>query len=47
VHHQSRAAAGEAPPDHEEVQRTAHATRERFTALLSGVLDAIAQEPRS
>ena len=38
------ARAGEAPPDHAEVQRTAHAVRERFTALLSGVIEALARE---
>ena len=38
------ATVGEAPPDHAEVQRTAHAARERFVALLSGVLDAVARE---
>jgi purine-nucleoside phosphorylase len=33
------------PPNHAEVQATAQLASQRFTALLSGVLDAIAQEP--
>ena len=44
----NRAAGASAPPpDHAEVQRTAQAVRERFTALLSGVIEALAaEEPR-
>jgi purine-nucleoside phosphorylase len=41
------ATAGEPPPDHAEVQRAAHAARDRFSALLAGVLDAIAREGQS
>jgi purine-nucleoside phosphorylase len=32
------------PPDHADVQRTAAAVRDRFVALLAGVLDGLAEE---
>jgi purine-nucleoside phosphorylase len=37
------AAIGEQPPDHDEVQRTAAAARDRFALLLADVLAAIAR----
>jgi purine-nucleoside phosphorylase len=40
------AQAGQAPPDHAEVQRAAHAAEGRFAALLSGVIAALADEAR-
>jgi purine-nucleoside phosphorylase len=37
---------GEAPPDHAEVQRAAQAAGSRFSALLTGVIAALADEAR-
>jgi purine-nucleoside phosphorylase len=33
------------PPSHAEVQATAQLASQRFTALLSGILDSLGQEP--
>jgi purine-nucleoside phosphorylase len=38
---------GEPPPDHAAVQRAAEAAQGRFSALLAGVIAAIAGEARS